>query len=112
MVRFLLSLVVVLGIANAASAQVCPKCGRVHSMQLSASSSHYSIALQSATYRAQNGIKGHVLSIERQAGSRVGVGWSTHNPNPATCFWGERSRGQYAVVRGRDGYYSTLILPN
>jgi len=71
-------------------------------------SSNYAIALRSATERAMRGIKGHLSSIERQAGKRVGVGWSSHNPNPATCF--NNLPGDYAVARGRDGYYATKIV--
>jgi hypothetical protein len=71
-------------------------------------SSNYAIALRSATERAMRGIKGHLSSIERQAGKRVGVGWSSHNPNPSTCF--NNLPGDYAVARGRDGYYATKIV--
>ncbi len=69
---------------------------------------NYAIALRSATERAMRGIKGHLSSIERQAGKRVGVGWSSHNPNPSTCF--NNLPGDYAVARGRDGYYATKIV--
>ncbi len=71
-------------------------------------SANYLIALRSATERARLGIKGHLLSIERLAGRAVGVGWSSHNPNPATCF--NNRPGDYAVARGRDGYYATKIV--
>ena len=71
-------------------------------------SSNYAIALRSATERAMRGIKGHLSSIERQAGKRVGVGWSSHNPNPSTCF--NNLPGDYAVARGRNGYYATKIV--
>ena len=71
-------------------------------------SSNYAIALRSATERAMRGIKGHLSSIERQAGKRVGVGWSSNNPNPSTCF--NNLPGDYAVARGRDGYYATKIV--
>jgi hypothetical protein len=67
----------------------------------------YSIALRSAQYRAANGIKGH-CSIEM--GRNAGVGWSSHDPNPRTCFWERRHQGSYASVRGADGWYSTLVL--
>ena len=65
----------------------------------------YAVAHASATYRAQNGIKGH-CSIER--GHTAGVGYASNNPNPRTCF--NESRGAYAVVRGRDGWYATKIV--
>ncbi len=71
-------------------------------------SSNYAIALRSATERAMRGIKGHLSSIERQTGKRVGVGWSSNNPNPSTCF--NNLPGDYAVARGRDGYYATKIV--
>jgi hypothetical protein len=67
----------------------------------------YSIALRSAQYRAAHGIKGH-CSIEM--GRNAGVGWSSHDPNPRTCFWERRHQGAYASVRGADGWYSTLVL--
>jgi hypothetical protein len=68
----------------------------------------YATALASATYRAQHGIKGH-CSIDIRAG-KAGVGWASSNSQPRTCYWNERHRGAYAVVRGRDGWYSTLIF--
>jgi hypothetical protein len=65
------------------------------------------IALASATYRARRGIKGHCHIDSRH---KSGVGWASHNSTPRTCFWHLRSQGGYAVVRGRDGYYASLIL--
>lgn len=63
----------------------------------------YQVALASAQYRAANGIRNH-SPIER--GHRSGVGFSTFNPNPTTCLG---VGGNYAVVRGSDGWYSTKI---
>ena len=64
----------------------------------------YQIALRSAQYRAANGIKGHT-AIE--SGRTSGVGWSTHNPRPMTCLG--NTDPSFAVVRGRDGFYSTVV---
>lgn len=67
------------------------------------------VAYRSASYRAARGIRGHASSIER--GYKCGVGWSTGDSTPRTCFWGQRNQGAYVSVRGRNGYYySTLIL--
>ena len=65
-----------------------------------------SIAQRSAEYRAANGIKGHAMHIE--GGHMVGVGWASNNPRPATCY--NNMGGDYAVVRGRDGYYATRVI--
>jgi hypothetical protein len=121
MVRFVLCLALVLCCSQAFAQVRCPKCGRVHSVQSTrtfqssgvvqswGSGYELQIAIQSATYRAQNGIKGH-SRVDLGSGRRNGVGWSTNNPQPATCFWGERKRGAYASVRGRDGFYSALVF--
>lgn len=71
-------------------------------------SASYMVALRSATERARLGIKGHLLSIERAAGKAVGVGWSSSNPNPATCY--NNRAGDYVSIRGRDGWYATKIV--
>jgi hypothetical protein len=65
------------------------------------------IAHASATARAALGLKGH-HAIDLSSGRRVGVGFSTNNPNPRTCFHG--MPGEYASVRGRDGWYATLVV--
>lgn len=122
MIRFLLCLALVLSSSQAFGQAQCPKCGRIHSVQQSSrvfqssgvvqswgSGYELQIAIQSATYRAQNGIKGH-SRVDLGSGRRNGVGWSTNNSQPATCFWGERNRGAYASVRGRDGFYSALVF--
>ena len=69
----------------------------------------YQVALQSAQYRAARGIRGHSY-IDKGCGMSNGVGWSTSNPRPPTCFWSQRNRGAYVAVRGRGGYYGTLVL--
>lgn len=73
-------------------------------VQVTQASNSYSVALASATYRAMNGIKGHSF---HERGRTAGVGWSTSNPQPATCFG---RRGEYVSIRGHDGWYSTSIL--
>lgn len=65
----------------------------------------YQVALASATERARTGRKGHLMSVE--AGYTTGVGYSSFNPNPTTCYG---VGGNYAVVRGADGWYSTKVL--
>lgn len=65
----------------------------------------YSIALQSAQYRAERGIHGH-SPIEM--GRTAGVGWASSDSNPVTCLG--RGGANYAVVRGVDGFYATKIL--
>ncbi len=100
----------------------CQKCGKYHlvpaSVQYAQSASvvqswgsgyALQVAIQSATYRAQKGIKGHSV-IDLRSGRRNGVGWASHNSAPATCYWAERNRGAYASVRGRDGWYSALVF--
>lgn len=122
MVRFILILALMLCGSQAFAQSRCPNCGRVHSVQQPArafqssgvvqswgSGYELQIAIQSAIYRAQNGIKGH-SRVDLGSGRRNGVGWSSHNSQPATCFWGERNRGAYASVKGRDGYYSALVF--
>jgi len=64
----------------------------------------YEIALRSAQYRAANGIHGHT-AIE--SGQTSGVGWSTSNPQPMTCLGVDGEN--YAVARGRDGWYATKV---
>lgn len=65
----------------------------------------YQVALASAQLRASTRRKGHAMSIE--AGYTTGVGFSTFDPTPSTCFG---VGGNYAVVRGADGWYSTKVL--
>jgi len=67
--------------------------------------SYSSVAQQSADYRAANGIKGHTRF---ESGRMAGVGFSSFNSNPATCF--NNMGGDYAVARGRDGWYATRIV--
>lgn len=69
-----------------------------------AMSSAYQVALASAQARAASRRKGHILSIE--AGYTTGVGFSTFDPTPMTCLG---VGGNYAVVRGVDGWYSTKV---
>ena len=57
-----------------------------------------SVAQQSADYRAANGIKGHT---HFESGHTAGVGYSSFNAHPATCF--NYMGGDYKVARGRDG---------
>lgn len=116
---FVLVFVVVSFLAADSSAQrTCSRCGGVvRSQQYGQSAGvvrqwgsgqKLQVAIASAQYRAARGIRGH-CHIER--GHRAGVGWSTGNPTPATCYWNQRNRGAYASVRGRNGhFYSTLIL--
>lgn len=66
--------------------------------------SKYQVALASAQARAASRRKGHMMSIE--AGYTTGVGFSTFDPTPNTCFG---VGGNYAVVRGIDGWYSTKV---
>ncbi len=76
-------------------------------------SSSYARALASAQYRAANGIKGHVRGeLLMNRASSAGVGFSTNNPNPRTCLGvpGQTS-ATCAVVKGRDGWYSTCVRP-
>lgn len=68
-------------------------------------SNAYQVALASATERARTGRKGHLMSVE--AGYTTGVGYSSFNSNPDTCYG---VGGNYAVVRGADGWYSTKVL--
>lgn len=107
--------------ASLAQAQAhCARCGGYHLQQMYyqqqspgviqqwGSGQKLQVAIASAQYRAARGIRGHSY-IDR--GRRSGVGWSTSNRAPRTCYWGQRHRGAYASVRGRDGYYyGTLIL--
>ena len=74
-----------------------------------AGDSLYQLALRSAQYRAANGIKGH-SQVDMSSGRMNGVGWSSFNSQPETCFWERRNSGAYAVARGSDGWYATLIL--
>lgn len=67
--------------------------------------SAYDVALASAQYRAANRIRGHAMHIE--SGYSTGVGFSTFNDNPATCYG---VGGNYVSVRGPDGWYSTKVL--
>ena len=69
-----------------------------------AMSSAYQVALASAQARAASRRKGHIMSIE--AGYTTGVGFSTFDPTPMTCLG---VGGNYAVVRGADGWYSTKV---
>jgi len=64
-----------------------------------------SLAQQSANYRAANGIKGHTRFED---GRMAGVGYSSFNSNPATCF--NNMGGDYKVAQGRDGWYATRII--
>lgn len=80
---------------------VCPiEAGRVAPVR----NSLYAIALASAQYRAARGIHGH-SPIDMQHTS--GVGYASHDSTPMTCL-GD-SGPTYASVRGRDGFYATLI---
>lgn len=82
-------------------------CGCGNSMQANigyGGGSRYDVAMRSARYRASRGIKGH-CSIEM--GFTAGVGWSSFDSFPATCLG--RGGANYAVVRGRDGWYATKI---
>lgn len=69
-------------------------------------SNAYQVALASATQRAAMRRKGHLMSVE--AGHTVGVGWSSFDSQPNTCFG--RGGDGYAVVRGADGWYSTKVV--
>jgi hypothetical protein len=107
------------------ASSACPQCGRVHAGPVARVASHaastagvvaswgsgraYQVALESARYRAANGIKGH-SRVDLNSGMSNGVGWSTGNSTPVTCFWERRNQGAYVSVRGRDGWYSTLVL--
>jgi len=73
---------------------------RFHSGMTSA----FQQALASAQYRAANRIKGHsYLDTHRTSG----VGWSSHNPMPATCLG--VGGDNYAVAKGLDGWYASKI---
>jgi hypothetical protein len=67
------------------------------------SASAYQVALASAQYRAANCIHGHTR-IER--GRTSGVGYSSFDATPTTCLG---VGGNYAVARGRDGWYATKV---
>lgn len=71
----------------------------------------YQTALASAQYRAANRIRGHVPRLELLGGIRSsGVGYASHDPNPATCLGRPGSTSATcAVVRGPDGWYSTCV---
>lgn len=73
--------------------------------QQAAGTQAFSVSQQSANYRAANRIKGHTRF---EAGRMAGVGFSSFNPNPATCF--NNMGGQYSVARGSDGWYATRIV--
>ena len=92
--RFLIALILTLTIASVASAQS-------HNCPYNVSSG-YQRALASAQYRADRCIKGHTRLDMPGA-----VGFSTSNPMPRTC-WGVGGRN-YAVVRGRDGWYASKV---
>ena len=131
MVRFLLSLVVVLGIANAASAQVCPRCGRVHSMQASyggngiqvlstqGSGQALALAMRSAMDRATNNISGHSV-FDSVPGYHAGVGHSwargmQPNQRPDTCYQQYLDTGgigAYVAVRKGNQVYSSAFYPS
>lgn len=64
----------------------------------------YQVALASAQARAASGRRGH---HPLESGYTTGVGFSTFDPNPRTCYG---VGGNYAVVRGADGWYSTKVL--
>lgn len=74
-------------------------------------SDKYQIALASAQYRAARGIRGHVASLELVGGIREsGVGFASHDSNPATCLGRPgRTTAVCAVVRGIGGWYSTCV---
>lgn len=114
----IVALAVALLLSSVAQAQ-CPVCGRFHNQPTVRAAGNVAVqwgsgrALQTAIaasqYRAARGIKGH-CSIDMRSGHAAGVGWSSYRNTPPTCYWNRRSRGAYASVRGRDGWYSTLIL--
>jgi hypothetical protein len=73
----------------------------------------YTRAYNSASYRAANGIKGHVRGeLLTNRASSSGVGFATNNPNPRTCLGiPGRTSATCAVVKGADGWYSTCVRP-
>jgi len=76
---------------------------RARSQPALTSASAYQVALASAQYRAANGIHGHT-GIE--SGRTSGVGYSSFDSTPTMCLG---VGGNYAVARGRDGWYATKV---
>ena len=76
---------------------------RARAQPAATSGNAYQVAMASAQYRAANGIHGHT-GIE--SGRTSGVGWSSFDSTPNTCLG---VGGNYAVVRGRDGWYATKV---
>jgi len=118
------AVVVVLALSGAATAQQpCPNCGRVHQVQQRqtggdvvrawGNAALIQHAITASRYRAQRRIHGHArYDLSMQGWRRAGVAWSSHGTMPRTCYWGSARdpRAAYAVVRGRDGYYATLLI--
>lgn len=120
MITRIVALSLALVVSSLAQAQ-CPRCGQFHppygrqAVQTSVvvnqwgSGRALQIAVAASQYRAARGIKGH-CGIDARSGKSTGVGWSSYRSSPPTCYWERRNRGAYASVRGRDGWYSTLVL--
>jgi len=116
-------LVLATGASPSYSQTVCPRCGRVHQARQTSIGGDVVVAfgnpkliqqaLASARYRAARGITGHCSIDTSHRGFRMsGVGWASDNPRPRTCYsqYTHSPNAAYVSVRGRRGYYSTLLI--